>query len=137
MLSLRVVSTSEEFWASDVRSVIPSSPSHTVTFLLDGPLVTKASLVDVDSPPVGRGYFFPQSLLFDYSCSTLSQYSYSRHLQMPLSAVLSRMRSDVIWQSSETRGKLRELSVATWQRAEDDIIQSHKKENFQESILKA
>ena len=62
-------------WASDVWLATPGSPSHSVTLFLDGPLLTKAPLGDVDSPPSGRGYFFPESLLFDCSCSTLNQYS--------------------------------------------------------------
>ena len=107
MLSLWICLDIGVVRASDVWSVTPSSPSHTVTFLLHGSLVTKAPLGDVDSPPVGRGYFFPQSLQLDYSVLLLDQYYHSCHLQMPLSAILSRMRSDVIWQSSETRGNFR------------------------------
>ena len=44
------------------------------------------------------------SSLLDCPWSNPSQYSLasSRHLQTPLSAILLRMRSDVIWQSSET-----------------------------------
>ena len=70
MLSLWICLDIGVVRASDVWSATPSSPSHTVTFLLDGPLVTKAPLVDVDSPPVGRGYFFPQSLQFDSTRAT-------------------------------------------------------------------